>query len=379
MIDPKSTYYDPSTPAMNECSAKGSYVPDCYKNSDFISSVSCHIEQINLASKKPDFDDLKRVIEWQLPGFDNPGDFCDTIVSVLACPDHKEGFRAVGSHCFNPACPTCYDKYWANREASRVTDRMLEAELQYKDLGFGIGACKHIVISPPQKEAIELIKTSVGYKKLRSVTTNLLKSVGVLGGVLIFHPYRKHHVVDHSPCENKNCKRDHVWEISPHFHFVGYGYLMDSKTFFDRSGGWVYKNMGVRKSVFGTVHYLLTHCGLGYVADERVFHSVTWFGIFSNHNILVRLKVKDFDNILCPICNKNVHKFYVGNFAMSSDRKDILNENWQDEGEFQVSRIIKCYSVKPPANMLGLLYLQDLIIVGLYPDMEKPNLDPGGD
>jgi len=116
----------------------------------------------------------------------------------------------------------------------------------------------------------------------------MLKKVGCYGGTMIFHAYRDKLIDDQK-----------IWYYSPHFHVVGYGWIAGAdKTY--QEHGWVIKNIGIRKSVFQTLFYQLSHCAL-----QKGKHCLTWFGDLSYHNSI--LKVEDEPILsLCPECHKEL-------------------------------------------------------------------------
>jgi hypothetical protein len=66
------------------------------------------------------------------------------------------------------------------------------------------------------------------------------------------------------------------------------------------------KNLGVRKSVFYTIWYQLSHCGL-----HRGNHSVTWFGICSYSSL--KVEIIEIPRT-CPWCGAPLVRVqYVGN------------------------------------------------------------------
>jgi len=94
---------------------------------------------------------------------------------------------------------------------------MRQAELLYRIENESLSDARHFTFSPPQEAAIELVKTKSGFKRLKSKAIKLIKSSGIVGGVIIFHPFRVN-------------KKKQLY-ISPHFHVIGYGYIEETKIF----------------------------------------------------------------------------------------------------------------------------------------------------
>lgn len=107
----------------------------------------------------------------------------------------------------------------------------------------------------------------------------LSKTVGLYGGLSIFHPFR---------CDTAE------WYWSPHFHTIGYGWIHGTKEVYEDQG-WVIKNIGVRKDVVRVVSYALSHAGI-----REGNHAVTWFGELSYAKLKVELEPDDENK--CPFC-----------------------------------------------------------------------------
>jgi len=104
---------------------------------------------------------------------------------------------------------------------------------------------------------------------------------------LIYHPKRQN-------------KYDGSWYYSPHFHVIGYGWIVDVRQNYICSG-YVVKNIGVRKTVEGTIFYQLSHCGI-----DGKHHAVTWFGCLGYGKLHVKYVEKEIS--VCPICGERLHR-----------------------------------------------------------------------
>ncbi|GAI05300.1 unnamed protein product, partial [marine sediment metagenome] len=172
-------------------------------------------------------------------------------------------------------CPVCYEK-WAAKEAHAITYRLEEA----KKGNMGWGKVVHLTVSIPISD-YHLV--SEAYSKLRPKVYKTLKKVGFFGGSCIFHPYRV----------NKGTKK---WYFSPHFHILGYGWIRGKKVAsVYKSTGYIVVNHGVRKSVFATALYQLSHAGV-----KSGVHTVTWFGCLAYNKAKVKPEVREPE--VCPLC-----------------------------------------------------------------------------
>ena len=199
------------------------------------------------------------------PGFGKPRyDTCGVVRYVLACPRCGSVYKRVPFKCYRDECPKCYRER-AKRDAWRITERITE----YARLTWKWKDWKHIILSPPQKEAKELMKTDVGIDKLFKTAVKLLRKYGLEGGVIIFHHKRK---------GKDRRSRKRYWRTGPHFHIYGYGRLIKSSEFYAETN-WVYKNAKRGRKLWGLIYYLLTHKAC--ICDENnnvVKKSVRWFG-----------------------------------------------------------------------------------------------------
>ncbi len=202
---------------------------------------------------------------WELPGQGFPGKDCgeEFQVQCSACGH----LTFIQSTCGERICPDCF-RSWAWEEAFKAEARLLLGARHYT---YHYGA-RHVVVSPPQDP---LPGTRVDLGTLRASAHRVLKTMGHRGGAMVFHPWRKKcgECEGTLDCETKKCP-DHPraptsWEDGPHFHVVGYGAVNAE----DREDGWVVRTLPRRKTVAGTIFYLLTHAGISYRS-----HALTWFG-----------------------------------------------------------------------------------------------------
>lgn len=205
--------------------------------------------------------------------------------------------------CNRKTCSVCYES-WCGKLASNITFRLLvycvgaetatelymlpvstkasqEMRSMYIERVFDSASNKpiHVVFSVPPAYS----EHSLEY--LRNRVYALAKRAGVYGGVSIFHPFRLNKV-------NKK------WFWSPHFHIIGFGWVRGTKGIYEKTG-WVIKNMGVRKSVFKTIMYMLSHCGV-----HEKYKVDSWFGQLSYNKFSI---VKPPNNKpVCPLCGSEL-------------------------------------------------------------------------
>ena len=223
--------------------------------------------------------------EWSLPGHGESYSDCGSFgfKGCLNVEAHRnarlDGVDVVGKvyvkkyrrSCGRAECPICYEK-WASKEAHRIEHR-----LGYWKKG-GFRRPIHVVFSPP------LDDLELSYSKLRQKLYRIARKVSLLGGCVIFHPFR----------ENEGGRM----VFSPHFHALTFGWVRGVREVHLESG-WVIKNLGVRKSVHATAMYQLSHAG---VHPKR--HTVTWFGRLSYNQL--RVPKLEMEKEVCPLCGERL-------------------------------------------------------------------------
>jgi len=233
---------------------------------------------------------------WELPGYGKARDDCGLCrhKGCLNRPRHPNGqifVKAFKASCCKKSCPICWTN-WSMKEAHRAAHRMRSFKPdKYR-------APIHVVFSPPKGDYERL----GGIREIRKFFYELTKRVGLFGGLSVFHPVR---------CQ------DASWTWSPHFHVLGYGWIEGTKQV-TADNGWIVKNLGVRKSVVGTVNYLLSHAGI-----REHFHTVTWFGRLG-YGVL-KVSKEDDPTDTCPYCQEKL----VNLEYLHKDRPPPLDDNFE--------------------------------------------------
>ena len=217
---------------------------------------------------------------WSLTGRGVKGVGCGILV-FLGClnkhahPEGKNHVKVRAQSCNKSSCPACYMKA-AIKEAHRAIHRFVQFD------GRPYKYTKHIVASVPKDEY------DLDFKDMKTNARRALKEAGVEGGLLIFHPARW----------NGPSPDDYYY--SPHFHVVGHGWVEGTEDVHQLTG-WIVHNLGLRKSVVGTISYILSHAG-----TKGKTHTSTWFGSMS-YNKFHSEPEPDYDP-LCPYCGNPLVK-----------------------------------------------------------------------
>ena len=228
---------------------------------------------------------------WIFPGQGEAYPTCGTF-HVVGCLTHNPGyFKRIKDTCDRAECPDDY-KIWLIQSTKYITKRIKAGEPNRYRKPI------HVTVSP-DKRAWSRFDQTEGYRKTRRKAIRIAKKAGLIGGALIFHPYRE---------DNKQ-----KWYFSPHFHILGYGWIVQTKAIYDKSG-WIVKNHRIRKSIGATAYYQLSHAGI-----KKRHHVISWFGALSCRALKVeRDKNEEFET--CPVCDsrlKRVIYYGLGDNPMS--------------------------------------------------------------
>jgi len=235
-------------------------------------------------------------IKWKLPGVENPKETCGKwkykgCLNHLKHPSHKALIRKFWISCFRSCCSRCWLEKWLARESNRAT-RRIENFIQVKvKYGFREPKPIHVIVSPSWND--KFIRFDILKKRCRK----LMEKAGIVGGLMIYHPFSFN-------------KDKGEWIVRPHFHVVGFGWVVDTKKISDEHG-WVIKNKGIRDNLHSTIYYQLSHAG---VSEE--LHSITWFGDLGYRaKYASEIKVEDgeIELKLCQFCSGLLQEVeYVG-------------------------------------------------------------------
>ena len=276
------------------------------ERSSLCESISALTESINISN--PSIDALG----WSLAGEGVARADCGNFgyrgcLKVMQHPEGKKFVKRFKISCDRRECPICVKK-WAMREAHGAVHRLLS----FKHDGYR--KIIHVILSPPQNPAQQDVR------KLRKDANRITKRLGIYGGLLVFHPARR-------------STRGREW--SPHFHSLCYGWVSNVGAVY-RSEGWVTKNLGLRKSVIGTISYLLSHAGV-----KKTYQAVSWFGALS-YNKFHCEKEPDEDN-LCPYCFSVLRKLL---WEGGQDRPPPLPEDFEGLTDLEGFEISESYGWK---------------------------------
>ena len=246
---------------------------------------------------------IKKNLVWKLPGTELKKEMCGLWVTkgcdnVFGHPENKKFVKHSKRSCFRSCCEYCWLEKWLARESHRATQRIENYIEVFKHLQFARQPKFqrkylnpiHVIVSPSWKDKF------MSFDQLKKKARKLINQAGIEGGLMIYHPFS----LD---------EKSGQWIVRPHFHIVGFGWVVDTKKISD-SEGWVIKNKGLRDSLHSTIYYQLSHSGV-----SNDVHSITWFGSLGYRaKYADRFKVEDDDETdFCDYCGCMLVEFeYVG-------------------------------------------------------------------
>jgi len=246
---------------------------------------------------------IKKKLVWKLPGTELKKETCGLWITkgcdnVFGHPENKKFVKHSKRSCFRSCCEYCWLEKWLARESHRATQRIENYIEVFKHLQFARQPKFqrkylnpiHVIVSPSWNDKF------MPFDQLKNKARKLINQAGIEGGLMIYHPFG----LD---------KKSDQWIIRPHFHILGFGWVVNTKKISD-SEGWVIKNKGLRDSLHSTIYYQLSHAG---VADR--VQSVTWFGSLGYRaKYADRFKVDEEDETdFCDYCGCMLVEFeYVG-------------------------------------------------------------------
>lgn len=222
-----------------------------------------------------------------LPGQGAPGSECGTATTFI-CLNKKCGkLFSIPAECSERQCPHC-SYLWVRKEARIMKARVWDGRDYYRKNGERPLRLHHLVVSyrigiPDDRDA---------YRGLRRHAYQLALKAGLLGGCIVFHPWR----------ESRDTAAFDV--VGPHFHIFGLGkwirpstevVLYDLDVIFKRV-----KHFNAKQ--IDPWEYVLTHCGI-----VEGMHAVVWFGSLA-YNKMPRGELesaayeKSTRTPLCPHC-----------------------------------------------------------------------------
>jgi len=249
-------------------------------------------------------------IEWQIPGHKEASRYDGWYTRVIAdSGGHSQ--KPIKQRCMKLSCPVCcWDAI--NEKAITATNKVWAVrQLNHPELFDRERVLQHIVISVPEREWEE-IYTEEGFDRLRTQAMRIVSEIGIVGGVAVFHPFRRNGVDDdkvgteYIPTDSNNMDTM-SWRLGPHFHVIGYGFVQqNSIAWMSSHGGWLFKairtgkdKIVTKKQLYGTIRYVISHCG---VCDGARKQAINYVGELNSKNTCIVGTGYATKPLKCTIC-----------------------------------------------------------------------------
>ena len=237
---------------------------------------------------------------------------CNTYRDTITCETHRiKSLKLVFNHCNKLDCETCFI-HASSKRARSINEKILEFKAEAKKHGIKIGNIIHVVFSPKKSLALRKMGDYNEFLEFRrDEIFTMLRECGIFAGVIFTQLWSYKCLIcgkeeDNCKCQEKELER----KLNPHFHVLGYGYLISTEEFREQHEDWVYVNLGRRKDAYHTIFYILTNVALWRKADGKLKPAYQSFGYLkSSEFVKVEEKIK-FINDRCPTC-KNPRKRVV--------------------------------------------------------------------
>ena len=309
-----------------------------------------------------------------------------------ACPNHPKEHKpyVLPIGCKRRECPEDYTR-WSHQQARRmsnVVNGYLNAKFKTQSTLIPSFVPRylpdHISIHPPRRLVVELVRRAekalekkgilltdyhvglefhrIFQKKYRYEEKKALNILGMHACSTIYHSIRLKH--DDNAADSKLDSQQDTgryravmdkknWRdgviFSPHSHIITDGsFLINSNEFYEKTGGWTYRNHREISDIENLAKYLLSH------ADATPgCHSIRYLGDYQKLTLEGTYKVDTF--VPCPECLKegipeSEATYVVGkllNIEYERDKNHRLQMvNW-DWGEIYGNRYLKRTRIIP--------------------------------
>lgn len=267
----------------------------------------------------------KDAIQWTVGGRGKPKHNTQYFSRIVSCGEDSEHYT-IGTfrHCTRPSCSACYP-YTVRTELTEQSQRIVAMSKKVKSArGWRMGRKLHATVSVPPELYYKALSKD-GFDDLRKTAVKIAQSCGIVGGLMIFHPFRQNGVNDdddlpeeYTPADTNNGDK-HDSRFAPHFHIVGFGWIDGTPELYLNSG-WILKNIRTGKRTIRTqadiesiILYLRSHAGV--IDDSSPFQgrikTLTYFGACSPRSMSLTGWIDVYTPQICPECGAALRLYDV--------------------------------------------------------------------
>lgn len=297
------------------------------KNIQIRPDLDGHFHEFIQLADLQDYDIDTDLIQWTVPfkgRITHPLGFFSQVITDEENPDHY--CKGIPRHCNKPTCPECAPYHIEKDTPAQALKIVSKSKDLRHTMGWMYGKLQHVTVSVPERYYYKAL-TNDGFNDLKRQAMKYAQKCGIIGGLIVFHPFRQDGVndddllpEDYTPTP-ENSLNKHNARFSPHFHIVGFGFVSGSEQLYD-STGWIVRSLRTgQKSitnlaeVTSIIRYLKSH--IGFVADEspfkpeRRYQSIVWFGACAPKSQTLVGTIRVFTPQLCPECGEQLTRYHV--------------------------------------------------------------------
>ncbi len=198
-------------------------------------------------------------------------------------------------HCNKLDCSACFISA-CSRRAKKIGHRLINLKEKARQHFIFLPKMVHFSMLIKKEVMLEHLKAYNDFLKFKSRTLYpTLKKMGLMAGVIVFHLRSECCRGCNKKSRECNCEIPIIERvINPHFHILGYGYLMNTNEFRSQFPNMIYVNHGKRTETFHTLYYMLRKATLWRKQDGKIYPAYSiWGWIHGSKLKLLREKTRD--------------------------------------------------------------------------------------
>ena len=133
----------------------------------------------------------------------------------------------------------------------------------------------------------------------------MLRDMGIFGGVIFIH---LRSIICKNCGEKENeckCEEKNLYKkFNPHFHVIGYGYLINARKFKEKYPDFTYRNHGRRSDAYHTTFYILSKASLWRKSNGKLKPSYSYFNWLDGKKFVEIKRIVRSQTENCPICKE---------------------------------------------------------------------------
>lgn len=234
---------------------------------------------------------------------------CNKFHLEVSCDEHRDEKKNFYWHCGKLDCTTCFIEA-SSRKARVINERLHEFQNEAMKRGIKTGRIIHFTISVNNELAREMMADYddkfISFR--RKIIYPMLEDIGIFAGVIFPHIRSTRCVKCGEKEDGCQCEIKLLYKkFNPHFHVIGYGYIMNARKFKEKYPNFTYTNHGRRNDAYFTAFYILSKSSLWRKETGKLKPAYAYFNWLSGKKFVITKKHVTYHTESCPIC-KNPRK-----------------------------------------------------------------------